>query len=102
MTSASYCQETSLKDNGHSNYIAKRDAFNVNDKPSKFEFVAFLVFKLFIRKEFVYQQKGQWKVLRSRIFFRKITISRVYNYNIANTLNMKFSGYTIITSPIIY
>ena len=66
-------------------------------------FLALLVFKLLSRQD-VYEQKREWKMLRRKLTFKNISISRVYNYNFANTncnilnpLNVKFTGYTSIT-----
>ena len=39
-------------------------------------FLAFLVFKLLRYTEFVYEQKRQWKVLRSRQYLSKLKIHR--------------------------
>ena len=47
--------------------------------------------------DFVYDQKRQWKVLRNRIIFKNVTTSRVYDYNITNIFNVKFSGYYSVT-----
>ena len=55
--------------------------------PENFTFIAFLVFKLFSRKEFVYKQKRQKSCLEVYYFLRN-------NQIFVNILNVKSSGYT--------
>ena len=55
--------------------------------PENFAFIAFLVFKLFSRKKFVYKQKRQKNCLEVGYFLRNKQI-------FVNILNVKSSGYT--------
>ena len=64
--------------------------------PQNLTFLALLVFKLLNSKEFVYKQKREWKVLRSKLIFKKTIISRVYNYSFANT-GLVSSGVSLIS-----
>ena len=55
--------------------------------PENFAFIAFLVFKLFSCKKFVYKQKRQKNCLEVGYFLRNKQI-------FVNILNVKPSGYT--------
>ena len=75
--------------------------------PEIFAFIAFLVFKLFSRKKFVYKQKRQKNCLEVRYFLRKNIFVNILNVKSSDTLQIikrSFgSGFSIyINAPFEY